>query len=95
VNDPDFFDVVRILSSPEAVSMGVDNELGIVVGISGDPDSRHYAVLAHGETFMLSAHSLERTGERVDRNTVYEGQSIRVAPQRYADDKQDPPTPKD
>lgn len=91
MSNPDFFDVVRILPSPEAASMGVENELGIVVGISDGPDSRHYAVLARGETFMLSVHSLEPTGDHVDRDTVYDGQSIQVTPERYADNEEDPP----
>ena len=95
MNDLDFFDVVRILPSSEAVSMGVDDKVGIIVGVSGESDSRHYAVLTGDETYMLSANSLERTGDRVDRNAVYEGQSIRIAPERSVDGEEEPPTVRD
>jgi hypothetical protein len=67
-------------------ALGIRSGRGIIVGISGEGSDRTYAVLIGDRTFMLHASDLIRTGERVDREAVYGGETIRVSPERYEDD---------
>jgi hypothetical protein len=78
-----FYEVVEVLSSPSAVALGVGNARGIVVGMSGQAGERTYAVLVGDRTFMLNPSDLAPTGESVDREAIYGGETIRVSPERY------------
>jgi Immunity protein 31 len=85
VSDIGFYEIVKVLSSADAVALGVDNARGVVVGISGETNERKYAVLIGERTFMLDPSDLVRTGESVDREAIYGGETIRVSPERYPD----------
>jgi hypothetical protein len=78
-----FYEVVEVLNSPNAVALGVGNARGVVVGISGEANERTYAVLVGNRTFMLDPLDLAPTGESVDREAIYGGETIRVSPERY------------
>jgi hypothetical protein len=78
-----FYEVVDILSSPNAVALGVGNARGVVVGIAGEANERTYAVLVGDRTFMLDPSDLVPTGESVDRKAIYGGETIKVSPERY------------
>ncbi len=86
MSDIDFYEIVDVLASPDAMALEVSNSRGIIVGISNEPDGKRYAVLIGNRTFMLDASDLVRTGERVDRETIYGGETIQVRPERYSDD---------
>jgi hypothetical protein len=83
VSDIDFYEVVTVLTGPDATATGVSGSRGIVVGVSGTADDESYAVLIDGRTVMLGRSELARTGERVDREAIYGGETIQVSPQRY------------
>jgi hypothetical protein len=85
MNDIGFYEIVNVLSSADAAALGVSNARGVVVGISGEANERQYAVLIGDRTFMLSPSDLVRTGEHVDRQAIYGGETIRVSPERYPD----------
>jgi hypothetical protein len=84
MDDIAFYEVVRILPSSAATSMGLSNSLGIILGMSVELGVKTYAVLVGSTTFMLSGSDLEQTGERVDRETVYGDQRIQVLPEDYS-----------
>jgi hypothetical protein len=85
----EFYDIVRILPTDAAMSLGVADALGIVVGISGEVGREAYAILVSGRTFMVESTDLARTGDRVRREAVYGGESIRVPAERYSGDDDD------
>ena len=78
-----FYEVVEVLSSANAVALGVGNTRGVVVGISGEANERTYAVLVGDRTFMLDPSDLSPTGESVDREAIYGGEIISISPERY------------
>lgn len=82
-----FYEIVEVLCSPNAMALGVDNTRGVVVGVSGEESERMYAVLVGDRTFMLAPSDLVPTGESVDREAIYGGETIRVSPERYPDDE--------
>jgi Immunity protein 31 len=85
VSDIGFYEIVNVLSSADAVALGVGNARGVVVGISGEANERKYAVLIGERTFMLDPSDLVRTGESVDREAIYGGETMQVSPERYPD----------
>jgi hypothetical protein len=85
MSDIGFYEIVNVLSSADAVALGVSNARGVVVGISGEANERQYAVLIGDRTFMLSPSDLVQTGESVDREAIYGGETIRVSPEHYPD----------
>jgi hypothetical protein len=82
-----FYEVVDVLSSPNAQALGVGNTPGVVVGISGEASERRYAVLVGDRTFMLDPSDLAPTGQSLDREAIYGGEAIAVSPQRYSNDE--------
>ena len=78
-----FYEVVEVLGGPSAVAMGAGNARGVVVGISGEADERMYAVLVGDRTFMVDPSDLLPTGESVDRETLYSGETVVVSPESY------------
>jgi hypothetical protein len=81
----DFYEIVDVLTSPHTVTLGVQGGRGVVVGMADDGDEKSYAILIGSRTFMLGETDLARTGERVNREAIYGGESIRVLPERYPD----------
>jgi Immunity protein 31 len=86
--DIDFYEIVDVLASPRAVTLGIHDSRGVVVGVAGDGDEKSYAILVGSRTFMLDESDLARTGERVPREAIYGGESTRVFPERYPDVEQ-------
>jgi hypothetical protein len=78
-----FYEIVRIPGGPNAVVLGVENAHGVIVGISGEADERTYAVLIEGRTSMLDPSDFAPTGQSVDREAVYGGETIKVSPASY------------
>ena len=83
-----FYEVVAVQNSAAAVALGTGGTRGVVVGISGEAgEEKTYAVLIGDRTYMLSPADLVRTGESVDREAIYGGETTRVSPERYPDDE--------
>lgn len=80
-----FYEVVDVLSSHNARALGVANVRGVVVGISGEENERTYAVHIGDRTVMLDPSDLIPTGESVDREALYDGETVPIAPERYPD----------
>jgi hypothetical protein len=80
-----FYEIVNILTNARTTEFGVDQKRGIVVGISEDGDKKLYAVLVEDMTYMLGGSDMARTGESVTRESLYDGSSLRVSPERYTD----------
>jgi hypothetical protein len=78
----DFYEIVEVLISSRAAELGVQGSRGIVVGVD-DGDEESYAILIGSRTFMLGETDLTRTGERVNRETIYDGESIQVHPEHH------------
>jgi hypothetical protein len=81
MSDIDYYQYVKILSSPATRAMEVSGTVGIVVGATGtDPEC--YAVLVRGQTYMIGSSDIEPTGKRASRDDLYTSESIRV-PREY------------
>ncbi|MGC0416131.1 hypothetical protein [Embleya sp. AB8] len=83
MGDIDFFDVVAVLNTEAAVRLGVAGTRGVVLGGSEAADGWMYAVHVGEETVMLGQADLVRTGETVERESIYGGETVRVPPQPY------------
>ena len=90
----EFYEVVRILDTPRTRDLKVVGRTGIVVGLpphllgleddggttnEADPGSAQYGVTIDSEGFALYRRELESTGERVQREALYDGSHIRVS----------------
>ncbi|MFC4852978.1 hypothetical protein [Actinophytocola glycyrrhizae] len=79
-----FYEVVNIVDDVNTLALGLSGSSGVVVGISReDGKEEQYAVLSEGWTFMLGLSSLVATGIRLDRNAVYDGDTLRIPPEDY------------
>lgn len=88
MSDIGFYEVVGVPSNAAAAALGVAGTRGVVVGISGeDGEEKMYAVLIGDRTYMLGPADLVRTGESVDREAIYGGETISVSPERYPDNE--------
>ena len=78
---PTFFDVVVVPWTEETERWGISGQRGVVLG-APDPDGRQpvaaFAVLLGDETYMVREDELVLTGERVEREAIYDGSSLRV-----------------
>lgn len=84
MSDIEFYEVVEVLNSPAAVTLGVSGRRGIVLGVSEGANGKVYAVSVDDLIYMLNASDLSRTGERVTRESIYDGNVIKVPPRRYS-----------
>jgi hypothetical protein len=82
-----FYSVVRITRSTRTANLGIDGLNGVVGGISDSGSHVEYAVIVAGESYMIDSADLIPTGEVLERETLYGGDSMKVDPQRYADDE--------
>ena len=80
---PTFYDVVIVRRTEETERWGIAGKRGVVLGVP-DPDEpgefADYAVsLGPGiGNYMVREDELVLTGERVEREAIYDGTSIRV-----------------
>lgn len=76
----DFYEIVTIASTPLTEERGVAGMRGVIVGYNYED---HYSVSFGDDSILLHFSDLRGTGERVDRASIYDGESISVAPQDY------------
>ena len=81
-----YYSVVRVLRSDQTDALGVSGCTGVVMGISDSGSQLRYGVLIGEEAYMVDSSDVSPTGEILSREVFYDGTSISVAPQRYADD---------
>lgn len=74
----DFYAIVRILPSSQTHQLGVAGKTGVVVGHSGSLAGDVYAVLVAGEACMVAGSDLLPTGEILERDAIYTGDSLSV-----------------
>jgi hypothetical protein len=93
VADFDFYELVRVAQNAETIAHGVANEVGPVLGITDPDDQQHrwYAVMIHDSTHMFASDDLVSTGERIKREDVYDGTSVRVSQEGHVVDGPDEP----
>jgi Immunity protein 31 len=75
------YDIVAISDSERMRKLGIGAKSGVVIGVSEpeEPEDDHiYAVLVDEITYMVPEHDLQSTGERVSRDTIYDGSTIGV-----------------
>ena len=53
MSDTNLYEIVQVLSSPTAAALGVSDNRGIVVGISGEAEEKKYAVLVGSRTLSI------------------------------------------
>jgi hypothetical protein len=82
-----FYSVVRIMRSTRTANLGIDGLNGVVAGISDSGSHVEYAVMVEGKSYMIDDVDLLPTGEVLEREELYSGDSLRVDPQHYADDE--------
>ena len=80
-----WYSVVRILPAARTAAAGVDGREGVIVGVSESGSHVEYGVLVGGEVWMVDGSDVAPTGEVLSRDALYDGSSVRVAPQRYPD----------
>jgi Immunity protein 31 len=91
----DFFDEVRVLDTEHTRELGVDGEVGVVIGMT-EGGSPYVVYFRDREALSLDEEVLSPTGRQVDRSEIYDGTTIRVSergevlPPR---DDDDPPPP--
>ena len=83
----DYYAEVRILGTPATIASGIAGSIGVVGGFSSDPEGDSYAVLVNDETYMISESDLVPTGRVFSREDLYDGTSLKVPAERYADDE--------
>ena len=82
-----FYSVVRIIRSTRTANQGIDGLNGVVAGISDSDSHVEYAVMVKGKSYMIDGGDLLPTGEVLERGAIYGGDSLRVNPQKYADEE--------
>ncbi|MGH9151748.1 MAG: hypothetical protein ACRD03_05025 [Acidimicrobiales bacterium] len=78
---PTFYDVVVIHRTEATERLGIGDKRGVVVGIAepeAEGETRGFAVAIGAETYMVQDGDLSLTGERVEREAVYDGSSLHV-----------------
>jgi hypothetical protein len=81
VTSPTFYDVVVIHPTEATKRLGINGRRGVVVGVAepeAEGESRGFAVAIGGETYMVMDGDLSATGDRVEREAIYDGTSLRV-----------------
>ena len=77
------YSVVRILRTGRTVALGIDGREGVIAGIAESGSHVEYAVMVAGRVCMVDSSDVEPTGEVLSRDALYDGSSVRAAPQRY------------
>ncbi|MEV1009721.1 hypothetical protein [Streptomyces sp. NPDC049881] len=87
MNEIEFYELVEVLKTADAASLGVSGTRGVIIGLSEGEMGKMYAVLIGDRTYTLGRSSLMRTGERVDPESIYAGDAVRVLPVRYPEEE--------
>jgi hypothetical protein len=82
----DFYSIVEIKHSSQAVAHGVAGKRGVIRGISSGESGVSYAVAIDGELQMVEEGDIIDTGLKSDPAEHYSGETIVVAPQDYRDE---------
>lgn len=78
-----FYEIVDVLASGHTAGLGIANARGIVVGMAEEAGKKTFAVLVADRTFSVEETDLSSTGERVEREAIYGGETVRVQPEQY------------
>jgi hypothetical protein len=84
---PSFYSVVRILRSDSTAAFSIDGRSGVIVGIAESASRLEYGVLIDDEVYGVDSTDVQPTGEVVTREAIYDGSSVSVKAQRYAEDE--------
>jgi hypothetical protein len=82
-----FYDIVEVLETTDATTLGVSGTRGVILGISEGENDTQFAVLIGDTTYMLCVSDLGQTGERVNPNAIYGGEAVIVPPEHYPKDQ--------
>ena len=104
----EFYEIVEVLDNEATRHKGFAGRRGIVVamaphllGIEDDPppsgpEDDIYTISFPDDSRSFCRHDLAPTGEKVKREALYDGTSIRVPAQDYRQDREEPsPGPDD
>jgi hypothetical protein len=81
----DFYTEVRVSRTAVTESSGIADATGVIMGVSEGPLGLSYSVSVDGIGHMVAESDLAPTGRVFSRDDFYDGSSIKVMPQRYAD----------
>lgn len=97
----EFYEIVEVLDNETTRQKGLAGQRGIVIGLAphllgieddpppGEPEDELYGIYFEEEARSLRRRDLAPTGEKVKREAVYDGTSIRVPAQDYRQDREE------
>lgn len=86
----EFYEVVEVLESAETRALGIVGRKGIVTGVPphllgitddpppSEPGADRYAVTVGEDGITVARRDLHPTGQRLNRESLYDGSTIRV-----------------